>query len=109
MKRALHRELEEELGESLNVAQGEPLIIYQPNNDKSRKHVAICYIIELDLDERIFSPSSSELVSKSARIWSPSDLSGENLEDWSRQILLHVFGVQCIQEQPELFSDSYIG
>jgi ADP-ribose pyrophosphatase YjhB (NUDIX family) len=50
----LERELFEELGISVVVDKSqEPFVIYTPNTEKSRKHIAVGWFVLLDEDSRI--------------------------------------------------------
>lgn len=109
---ALHREIEEEIGESCSVGSMTPFVIYSPVSPKSRKHVAVCYVIEIeDIQEAKFNTVSDEFIKK--RSGSPSGrvlpieavLSGEHqFEPWSIQILDKVFGKK-LPVEPTLFDD----
>ena len=95
----LHREVYEEIGESLNIQQSNPFLIYTPDNDVSKKHLAVCFSIEMDLDDRKFKLVSDEFImktgtSKSGHVLKISDVIHEKvkIENWSRIILNHIFG-----------------
>ncbi len=107
--RCLHRELQEEINESIAINDSEPFLIYSKNTEKSTKHLAICYIIVMNLENKSFSPEPEEFVrkrgrSKSGRIISIEELKEDfaYLEDWSRTVLKHVFKSKL---DPTLFDD----
>lgn len=100
IKKALHREIQEEIGESISIKNNLPFLIYTPDNPKSRKHLAICYIIEMDLEEKRFKLTSDEFImktgtSKSGHIMKITELINGNykFESWSRNIFAEVFKV----------------
>jgi len=97
-ERTLRREIKEELGESLSVLGIDPFIIYTPNNEVSERHVAVCYVIEMDLEGRKFKLTSDEFIMKtgttnSGHVIEIKDLVSGNdkIEDWSVEILKSVF------------------
>lgn len=98
LKCTLNRELKEELNESISITDNAPFLIYTPTNPKSKKHLAVCFIIEMDLDNKVFRPTSDEFIfkspdSKSGTIMNIKELLNPNepLETWSDEILKHVF------------------
>jgi predicted NUDIX family phosphoesterase len=116
IEQTLHREIQEEIGESLTIQNSNPFLIYSPDSEKSRKHLAVCFIIEMDLDEKKFKLVTDEFVrktgtSKSGHVLKISEItSGKNrLENWSRHILNHAFKTKLklvdTAEEIELFND----
>lgn len=93
MRNTLKRELFEELGQSLTVSKEEtPFVIYAPENDRSKKHMAIVWVIKISEDTKL-RLDSSELVQKKGRSNSGVFLpyaevirKGNQLEAWSRLI-----------------------
>lgn len=110
-KRCLYREIEEEIGESFSLKVNRPsFLIYDSTNAKSKKHLAVCFIITLDLENKSFNPTSEEFVlkkgtSKSGRILSINEIAGLGVkfESWSQNILKEVFNTQ-IKEELNLFN-----
>ncbi len=101
INRGLHREIEEEINESVSVNGSDSFLIYTPTSEKSNKHVAICHVITLDLDNKTFNPTSEEFIMKkgrslSGRILKINELKEEfyDMEDWSKIILLEVFKIK---------------
>ena len=101
-QKALHREIQEEIGESITIKNNHPFMIYTPDNEKSARHVAVCYIIEMDLEEKKFKLTSDEFImktgtSKSGQILGIKELLKGNfkLESWSKYILKEVFNVDA--------------
>jgi predicted NUDIX family phosphoesterase len=45
-KNTIHRELQEEISESYYSKINDPFLIYMPTSEKSKKHLAVCFIIE---------------------------------------------------------------
>lgn len=112
---ALYREVNEEIAESISVAGKEPFLIYKPTNQKSEKHLAICYVIIMDLEDKKFNPSGNEFVSKTGRTKSGQVLTIKELldesiisEEWSIEILKKVFNVTSAIKQGKFeFDDSF--
>lgn len=105
--RGLHREIEEELNESVAINSSESFLIYSPTNYKSQRHLAICHIITLDLENTTFNPTPEEFImkkgrSKSGRVYKIEELREEikDMEDWSRIILKEKFQLKI---DPKLF------
>ncbi len=109
LQETLHREINEEIGESISIENKTPFLIYTPDNEKSKKHLAICYVIEMDLKDKKFKLTSDEFImktgtSKSGRVLSIKeivDTEFSNLESWSKEILKEVFKTSI--EQTKLF------
>ncbi len=100
MRRALKREIKEELDESITLSNEQPFLIYTPTNEKSKRHIAVCFVIEMDLENKKFYPTREEFIyknptSKSGTIVRVKDLINykEEFEPWSLAILSHVFKV----------------
>jgi predicted NUDIX family phosphoesterase len=111
--KSLRREIYEEIGESINVENVEPFLIYTPTySSKSEKHLAICYVVEMDLLERKFKLTSDEHVMKTGKSISGHTMTintlvqkeRKNLESWSIEILKKVFNIKNLK-QPELFKE----
>jgi predicted NUDIX family phosphoesterase len=107
IKRGLHREIEEEINESVSINDSYSFLIYTPTTEKSRKHLAICHVITLDLDNKTFNPTPEEFImkkgrSQSGRILRIDDLKDEfnDMEEWSKTILKEVFKIKF---DPKLF------
>lgn len=105
IKKALKRELHEEIGESLSIKDDDSFLIYTPESAKSKKHLAVCYVIEMNMDQNIFKLTSDELTQKkgtseSGQIFEINKItSGKyKLESWSRQILKKVFKTDISQK-----------
>lgn len=102
LKNTLERELFEELGISISIDRRiSPFVIYTPDNEKSKKHLAIGWKISMDEDTK-FRLDSYELVQKKGKTRSGSficwkDIADASLESWSKTILLNLF--------PEKFTD----
>lgn len=104
--RALEREIHEEIGESFSLNNLKPYLIYTPDTDKSKKHLAVCYVIEMNLDEKSFKLTSDEFIQKtgttvSGRVLAIKDLiNNENnkFESWTHQILKKEFKVNLKPE-----------
>lgn len=106
----LHRELEEELNESIAVSKSKKFLIYTPYNDKSKRHLAICHIITLDFKDKNFKLDEKEFIQKRrttqhGQILKVEELYKEydNMEDWSKLILKKVFKYNPSNENNSLF------
>jgi len=109
IQNALHREIQEEINESISICATEPILIYADDNERSRQHLAICYIVEMDLDNKQFKITSDELTmksgtSKSGKVMTPHELVSETLEKWTIEILDKVFKIKYDINQKELFN-----
>ena len=109
IQNALHREIQEEINESISICATDPILIYVDDNERSRQHLAICYIVEMDLDNKQFKITSDELTmksgtSKSGKVMTPHELVSEALEKWTIEILDKVFKIKCNINQEELFN-----
>ena len=108
IQNALHREIQEEINESVSICATDPILIYANDNERSRRHLAICYIVEMDLDNKQFKITSDELTmksgtSKSGKVMTPHEVASEALEKWTIEILDKVFKIKCNSNQEELF------
>ena len=63
---ALSREIQEELGLSLNIASSntEPLFIWLKDNERSEKHLAICYLYQADFTHHKIKLDEYEFIQK---------------------------------------------
>lgn len=109
IQNALHREIQEEINESISICATDPILIYTDDNERSRRHLAICYIVEMDLDNKQFKITSDELTmksgtSKSGKVMTPHEVASEALEKWTIEILDKVFKIKYDINQKELFN-----
>lgn len=93
----LNRELYEELGLSETI-KSEPIAIYTPTSEMSAKHLAICWLVELDTDNCKILLDPYELVQKRGSSKSGTFIPVESIndddfqtEDWSKIILKYFF------------------
>ncbi len=99
IKKALKREIQEEIGESLSIQDSQPFLIYSRSNEKSKKHLAVCFVIEMDLEDKKFKLTSDEFImktgtTKSGQIFRVTDLindTSNKYEAWSAKIIKEVF------------------
>jgi len=94
-KGTVKREIKEELGVSVALRNSKPFLIYIPDSDKSRKHLAVCFVIIQD-EDTYFKPDPHELVQKkgktvSGKFLDIQELRTKDLEPWSIEILKSVF------------------
>lgn len=108
-KAALSRELKEEIGIDFSVKEIEPsMLIWSHSNERSRRHLAICFIWETDLDSLKIKFDKNEFSSGSDganAIVNVEDLVTESLESWSMEILKKKFDVFLIQQELVLSGD----
>lgn len=107
LRATLTRELKEELNETITVDDTIPFLIYTPTTEKSKRHIAVCFVIEMDLEYKVFRPTADEFILKSSTTKSGTvipikDLLNPNemLEPWGEEILKYVF-----RQQRTLFDD----
>jgi predicted NUDIX family phosphoesterase len=102
LKIALHREIEEEIGESVDTFKlAKPFLIYKSDNIKSRKHLGVCFVISMDFEDKRFKLTSDEFIRKSGKSRSGDIIEvrelirlDEEFEEWSQIIFSHVFHVE---------------
>ncbi len=111
IENTLHREIQEEIGESITIKNSNSFLIYSNDNERSKRHLAICYVITMDFNSKKIKLSSDEFVmktgkSKSGHILSISEIVNGNykFEAWSSYILNHVFN-RTVESTYDLFSD----
>lgn len=113
LRNTLERELYEELGISFALNQKrDPFVIYTPNSNKSRKHLAIGWVIKLNEGSKL-RLDSYELVQKKGRSKSGTFIPFQNitdpdisLESWSKTILLNIFADKLSESQKSLLRSS---
>lgn len=107
---ALKREVKEEIGISIALNDIEPVCIYTSDNDKSKQHLAICFLIAIEEGVKL-QLDSNELVlnkgkSKSGKFLSLQELQGEcRFEKWSQIILERYFGIKIIKNDQVSLDD----
>ncbi len=102
-KITLKREAEEELGISVSLDGLTPYYIYSTAHEKSLNHLAVCFLIEKDVEGLKLSIDSYELVqnkgtSKSGTFMNLREITlPENIptEEWSRLILSELFKIDA--------------
>lgn len=100
-RETLHREIAEEIGISVSLENINPIYIYGDElNDKSRRHIAICFHVITDIDVLKLRLDSHELVqnkgtTKSGKFFAINEIleCKNELEEWSRAILDYFFEV----------------
>lgn len=106
LRNTLERELFEELGISFALDRKKsPFVIYTPDTKKSKKHLAIGWIIMISEESKL-RLDSYELVQKKGKTKSGTFISFKNitdpdvsLESWSRTILLKLFADKLTEAQ----------
>ncbi|MBZ0193241.1 MAG: hypothetical protein K8F34_16335 [Candidatus Kuenenia stuttgartiensis] len=109
-KNTLSREIKEELGVSIIPDETEPFLIYSPENEISKKHLAICYVITADFNNTKFKLDHREIVQKKGKTKSGQILPidellrdhKESLETWSLYILEKVFDSQKLRKPVQI-------
>lgn len=89
----ISRELNEELGIFLTVGKdNECYIIYTPKSIQSRKHFAICFIIEIDDRDinDIKIDLSEEFIKNRKRFVSKNEVILDEYEEWSQYLINHI-------------------
>jgi len=109
VKNTLQRELKEELGINIYPDHVEPFLIYTPDDSRSAKHIAICFVITIDFANTAFRLDHREIVqktgkSKSGRVFTIKDISSleDKLESWTIEILKHVFNKKLGKDGKQL-------
>lgn len=103
IKQALFREIKEEIGLDFHPNEVDPICIWLKNKPKSEKHLAICFVIEKDLDFMNITLDRHEFSSskkfKSGQIIDIKDIVRDhnNYEEWSKILLEEVFSAKLIQ------------
>lgn len=99
-KTALKREIKEEIGISIALDEIVPFYIYTPTNERSRKHLAVCFLVSIEEDGLKLHLDSQELIlnkgkSKSGKFLPLRELAAESdYEEWSVEILKYCFNVE---------------
>lgn len=111
-KSTLKREIKEEIGISIALNDIQPFYIYTPSDERSKKHLAVCFLVPVDEDGIKLRLDSNELImnkgkSKSGRFLTIDEICQEpELEQWSIMILKHIFNVEYkSNNQLTLFDD----
>ena len=99
---ALTRELKEEIGIDFCPEHLEPiLLVWEKDNDRSKKHLAICFLWEADLDSLQIKMDRNEFATgpdAGPAFAFVRDLKTAQLESWSQAILARVFNVLTSQQ-----------
>lgn len=99
-KSTLKREIKEEIGISIALNGIHPFYIYTPSNERSEKHLAVCFFVSIDEDGVKLRLDSNELIlnkgkSKSGKFLTIDEILQESeLEEWSVEILKYCFDVE---------------
>jgi predicted NUDIX family phosphoesterase len=106
---ALTREIKEEIGLDFCPENLEPVfLIWEKDNERSRKHMAVCFLWEADLDSLQLRLDRNEFSIGSEpgpEFSMVRDLRSEHLESWSQAILARVFNVYTAQQSLPLSHD----
>jgi predicted NUDIX family phosphoesterase len=101
-KSALTRELKEEIGVDFCPEHLEPtLLVWEKDNDRSKKHLAICFLWEVDVDTLQIKMDKNEFAvnqDTGPTFAFVKDLKTAQLESWSQSILTEVFSVYTAQQ-----------
>ena len=107
---ALSREIQEELGITLNISSisAEPLFIWLKDNERSEKHLAVCFLYKADFSHHKIKLDEYEFVQKtgtsdSGKIFEISSLEIDKFERWSRIIMNELLDYKGISSQLDLF------
>lgn len=105
----LKREVKEEVGISIALNDIEPFYIYSSKADRSKQHLAVCFVVEVDEDGVKLRLDPQELIqgkgkSKSGKFLKVEELQKEQeLEHWSEIILKTCFSENYENKQFSLF------
>lgn len=103
IKHALFREIKEEVGLDFHPNEDNPICIWLKDNLKSKKHLAICFVVEKDLDFINITLDRHEFSSSkkfnSGQILDIKNVVKDhnNYEEWSKILLEKVFSARLIQ------------
>ena len=108
---ALHREIKEEIGVDFFPSKEDvnPLCIWIRSNDRSKKHLAMCYIMEANFDAIKIRLDANEFITKgstkSGKVFEIEEIFKQynELEDWSQIILKTIFDFKPPNEQVSMF------
>ncbi|MDL2236417.1 hypothetical protein LJC56_01080 [Christensenellaceae bacterium OttesenSCG-928-K19] len=110
----LGREMKEEIGIRLSLDDIIPFAIYTPTSSKSKQHIAICFVKEIDTNSVKLTLDPNELVqnrgtSKSGQFLDISYLQNNinELDTWGVEILDYVFNASTMAFKNQLSIDSY--
>lgn len=101
--RALNREIHEEIDEDIVITDEEAFLLYSDENNRSKKHLAICFVLEMNLDHKRFTLNADEFIqhrgkSNSGEVMTIDAFRAQDakfeLETWSKEILHKVFGIK---------------
>ncbi len=97
--RTLTRELEEEIGAALVPTAQDPICIWTRDGTRSERHMAVCYLFEVDFDEFHVRLDPYEFIetrgrSISGRTMEIGEILQHDLESWSVAILEQLLGYQ---------------
>ncbi|MEY2501687.1 MAG: hypothetical protein QOI07_2021 [Verrucomicrobiota bacterium] len=105
-RQAISREANEELGIAYYPSEGNPLCIWVRNHPTSVKHMAICFLCEVDVEHFTFSLNENEFIqrtgtSQSGQFISLAEVSSqaEALDSWSILILGALFDLKVAYKQ----------
>lgn len=108
----LRREVKEEIGISLAFSTIEPFCIYTPDEEKSKKHLAICFLLERDIETLKLRLDPEELIlnkgkSKSGKFHDVVNLfdSSTETEPWSIEIMKNCFNIQIPDSSQDKWED----
>ena len=98
-RNTLKREIKEEIGISIALDNISPVFIYTPNNEKSRKHLAICFKVSIDENLTRLHIDQNELIqnkgkTSSGKFKSIDEVELDKLESWGRSIMKHYFKLE---------------
>ncbi len=98
-KSTLKREIKEEIGIAIALNGIRPFYIYTPSNERSKKHLAVCFVISLDEEIKLHLDSQELILnkgkSKSGKFLTIDEICQEpELEQWSEMILKQCFNTE---------------
>lgn len=113
---ALHREVKEEINyDHYADAHEIPLCIWDKTNERSIKHLALCYVKTVNFDTFKGKLDTNEFIAtgntESGKILKVEEIAQDmsKLESWSKVILKEIFNISIDKGQMDLFTKNYIG
>jgi predicted NUDIX family phosphoesterase len=107
---ALSREIQEELGITLNISSinTKPLFIWLKDNERSEKHLAVCFLYIADFSHHKIKLDDYEFVQKtgtsdSGRVFEIASLEIDKFEKWSSIIMKELLDFEGTSSQLDLF------
>lgn len=94
LKNTLNREIKEEIGIDIKIRNENHFCVYTPTSEKSRKHIAVCFVIRINefikmrqYDDEVLPKYGNSKYGKFHKMDSISEsFKIDDFEDWSKEI-----------------------